>query len=1386
MPDEKYDPDPHDQPSTDGQQEQNYDAGAGPEDAPLYAPGGPVVVGIGASAGGVEACKTFFNQLPDAEGMAFVVILHLPPEEESRLAEIIGQTTPLPVTQVTGEEPIEGAHVYVIPPGKNLLVRDDVLYLEPIEDERVRRAPVDHFFRSLADHYAHRMAGVILSGTGANGSVGARLIRERGGIVLTQDPLEAAYDEMPRNAIDNGVADHIATLKEMGDLLVTFRDQVGGSDEAPEEEAAPGESDQKAVQKILAQLRSRTGHDFSHYKRATVLRRIARRMHVTRSDTYGAYLSTLRHSGREPDALLADLLINVTNFFRHPQAFDTLEREVIPQLFEGKEATDDVRVWVPACATGEEAYSIAILLDEHMSRLAVQGATLPDIQVLATDLSREAVETARAGRYPTSIEADVSPERLERYFRKQDEHYRVRKELREMVLFAPHSLLKDPPFSRLDLVSCRNLLIYLQPELQERILAQFHYSLRSGGYLFLGTSETVSTQSDLFTMVDKPARIYRARDVQTPHPHLPTNMRVPRHVVPMPSGPGEKPLRLPQARQPDHRPPALQDAESRHVRLRADAAPPSVVADREDHAVLHVYGGAEEYLQIAPGTPTQNLLRLVRPELRPTVQTTLFEANKTSGPAWSRPVEVEMGGERRHVRVQVRPDDDLVLVAFQEVAVLEVPAEHAEGKPDETAAETRERQQATAEQLQLIIEEYETSQEELRAQNEELQSVNEELRSTAEELETSKEEAQSMAEELQTVNDEYRKKAEELAHSKADLENLLHATEIATVFLDRDLYILRFTPRVREHFHILSSDVGRPLADLAPRFGDRRILEEAEAALEMVEVRERTVEGADGRWHQVQMRPYRDVDGRITGVVITFVDVTDRQKLLREAEAAREYADKTIDTVREGLLVLTPELRVERANESFYELFQTRPEAVEGRLIFDLGNGQWNIPELRRLLEEVLPENDAFDGYDVTHDFESLGRRTMVLNGRRLDHVDKILLAIEDATERKEAQRALAEREEHYRHLLDDVREHAIVMMDREGRITSWNRGAEQLFRTGEDDALGEPLALLFAEDDREAGVPEQVLKEAAEAGHASRERWHPRLGAEGRFWGVSVTSAYHGVEGEVAGYVLILRDATERKKAEDALLDLTETLEERVTERTRQVRALSVKLTMAEQEERHRIAQILHDDLQQLLFGVQMKVRFAREDLEEGRAASAEENAEEANEWLRRAIETTRQLTVDLSPPILQGEGLMHAMEWLVRQMGELHQLDVALEAERAFVIEDEELRVLLFQAVRELLFNVAKHAGTDRATVRLEAHDYGIAIHVIDEGAGFDPDEFDAEGAARQEGADSATGLGLFSVRERIRLIGGRVEVDAAPGEGTHVTIVAPLTRADLDADA
>ena len=570
MPDETYDAPTNDRPTTDGQEEQSYDAGAGPEDAPAYEADGPVVVGIGASAGGVEAVQTFFSHLPDAEGMAFVVILHLPPEEESRLAEIIGQSTPLEVTQVRGEEPIEGGHVYVIPPGKNLLVRDDVLYLEPIEDERVRRAPVDHFFRSLADHYAHRMAGVILSGTGANGSVGARLIRERGGIVLVQDPLEAPYDEMPRSAIDAGVADRIATLEEMGDLLVAFRDQVGAED-VPPEEAALADDDQKAVQKILAQLRSRTGHDFSHYKRSTVLRRIARRMHVTRADTLGAYLTVLRHSGREPEDLLADLLINVTNFFRHPQAFETLERTVIPQLFEDKDATEDVRVWVPACATGEEAYSIAILLDEHMSRLAVQGAHLPDVQVLATDLSREAVETARAGRYPTSIEADVTAERLERYFRKQDEHYRVRKELREMILFAPHSLLKDPPFSRLDLVSCRNLMIYLQPDLQERILAQFHYSLRAGGYLFLGTSETAGAQSGLFTMVDKPARIYRARDVQTPHPHLPTDVGVPRHVVPMPTGPGEETRRLPQARGSDRHLPAPQDAASRHLRLRAEA-----------------------------------------------------------------------------------------------------------------------------------------------------------------------------------------------------------------------------------------------------------------------------------------------------------------------------------------------------------------------------------------------------------------------------------------------------------------------------------------------------------------------------------------------------------------------------------------------------------------------------------------------------------------------------------------------------------------------------------------------------------------------------------------------------------------------------------------------
>ena len=841
-----------------------------------------VVAGLGASAGGVEALEAFFAGLPEVDGVAFVVVLHLAPDEESRLANVLQGGLPLPVIQVTEAVTIEPGHVYVIPPGKNLLARGARLVLEPIEEERVRRRPIDHFFRTLAYAYGERAVGVVLSGTGANGTVGVRAVKEAGGMILAQDPDDAAFDEMPRTAIASGVVDGVGPAGALAAEVAAYAHRLRRVHLPDAPADLPGDG-AKALQGVLSQLRARTGHDFAHYKRATVLRRLDRRLHVTGADSLSDYLERLRGDAAEAQALLDDLLISVTNFFRDPSAFVALAAAV-PRLVEGKGPDGEVRVWVPGCATGEEAYSVAMLLLEHAATLAEP----PRVQVFATDLSEGDIQTARAGAYPESIEADVSPERLRRFFVHENGRYRVAEPLREAVLFAPHSLLEDPPFSRLDLVSCRNLLIYFQRDLQRRALALFHHALRPGGLLFLGSSESSASDPDLFSTLDKKARLYRRLDVATPALALPHVPRV--LTVPPASGPAPAP-------RAEERPPS--QAEALHRRLREQTAPPSVLVG-EAGDVAHVSDGAAAFLQVPSGAPTRTLVKILRPELRAAVQSALFQARRDGRPAEAAPAELVVDGEARPVRVQARPDPQSGLVQVVFDVLPAAPASSAPSADGDGALAQALHQ--TQEQLQVSVEEFETTREELRAQNEELQSINEELRSTAEELETSKEEAQSMAEELRTVNDELKAKVDETARAKGDLENLIVSTEIATLFLDRDLRIQRFTPRVRDLFHVLPSDVGRPLADLAQRFGGGRLAEDAEAVLARLETTEREVEGEDGRWYLVQARPYRSVEDRIDGVVVTFVDITRRktdEAVIRASADRAAFRAALADALRE-------------------------------------------------------------------------------------------------------------------------------------------------------------------------------------------------------------------------------------------------------------------------------------------------------------------------------------------------------------------------------------------------------------------------------------------------------------------------------------------------------
>jgi two-component system, chemotaxis family, CheB/CheR fusion protein len=833
----------------------------------------PVIVAIGASAGGVQALQSFFSGIPQNTGAAFIVVVHLDPRHRSELSAIVAARTQMPVVQVENTAHLEPNHVYVIPPDRRLQVVDHELSATEFDEPRGQRLPIDFLFRSVAERLGDGFA-VILSGAGSDGSLGARAVKEAGGIILVQDPNEADYASMPRSAIETGAVDFVLPVRDLAKRLsdlIRIRESVW----PPE----IGNLDEERLRRVLAHLRVRTGHDFSKYKRSTVLRRIARRMQVNRTDDLDDYYDIIRDNENEVDALLSDLLISVTTFFRDKDAFEALMK-LLPPVFDGKGQGQPIRIWVAGCATGEEAYSIGMLLLEEATRYAVR----PHIQVFGTDLDVRALATARDGRYPVTIEADVNDQRLRRFFTREGDHYRVRQELRDIILFALHDLLKDPPFSHVDLVTCRNVLIYLDRELQEQLCSTFYYALNPGGYLFLGAAETAENPTGLFRNVDRRARIYQSTLSPGTKPQLLPAILGPIRIR-------EQMLPLAQSLNPTS---ALSEAIA-HRRAIEDIAPPSILVD-ETHRVLHLSDTAGRYLLPSGGPLSADVTELVHPELRFEVRSCLHRAFEQRRPSLGLPIRVPLNGGTYPVQIQVKPLQEggewrrAVILFIEGDAVDQIIS--TEQSTDETVRRLKQELELTQQRLRTMREESDAANEELRASNEELQSINEEYRSTSEELETSKEELQSINEELQTVNSELKSKLELISRANSDLQNLLAATDFGTLFVDSGLNIKRFTDHVRELFSITTSDVGRPITDFAHQLEYDDLVKEARRVIANLTPLQREVRSRRGRWYDVRMRPYRTVDDKIDGVVITFVDLTDR-KLLEER--LRSLASKSGD-----------------------------------------------------------------------------------------------------------------------------------------------------------------------------------------------------------------------------------------------------------------------------------------------------------------------------------------------------------------------------------------------------------------------------------------------------------------------------------------------------------
>lgn len=884
--------------------------------------GKPIIVGIGASAGGISALKTLFEALPANTGATFVVIVHLDPQSHSELSTILAAWTPMPVVAVEGTVTLQPNHVYVIPPDRRLDISDHKVSAAEFDEPRSRRAPIDLFFRSLAKCHGDGFA-VILTGAGSDGAIGVKAVKEAGGIIFVQDPGEAEHSSMPYNAIATGVADFILPVRDIAARLVEMI-----NNNTLTSQVEPSDFDEDSLYRILAHLRIRTGHDFSKYKRSTVLRRIARRMQVTRTTNLKEYHNYCRDNAEEAQALLSDLLISVTMFFRDSGAFEALKARVLPHLFEGKAPTASIRVWVPGCATGEEAYSIAILLLEEAAR----HDTRPAIQVFGSDLDGMALVAAREGRFLPSIAADVSEERLRRFFIRDGDGYRVRQELRDIVLFASHSILKDPPFSRIDLISCRNVLIYLDRELQEQVCRTFHYALNPGGFLLVGSSETADSPGGLFVPVDRTARIYQS----TAHPGdkprlLPRLLGIPGLHEPV--MPGGRPL-APTA--------ALNEAIF-HRQALEKLAPPSIVVD-EAHRVLHLSENAGRYLQPSGGPLSHDVIELMRPELRFDLRSALERAFERNESTLSLPILVRFNGAPHRVHLQVKPIGGEGTSGRRTAVVMLIEGEATDETlmsldeqqvTNETVRRLTQELELTQTRLKTVREESEAANEELRAANEELQSINEEYRSTSEELETSKEELQSINEELQTVNAELKLKLEAISRAHSDLQNLMAATDFGTLFLDPGLRIKRFTDQVTKLFSITPNDEGRSITDFAHQLEYDDLVKDAQAVVSELGLVRREARSRDGRWYDVRLRPYRTIDARIDGVVITFIDITERrqtEEALRESEKQLRQQKRLVELSHDPIFVWELDAGIIEWNRGCEELYgYTRDEALGKR-----------------------------------------------------------------------------------------------------------------------------------------------------------------------------------------------------------------------------------------------------------------------------------------------------------------------------------------------------------------------------------------------------------------------------------------------------------------------
>jgi two-component system CheB/CheR fusion protein len=1158
------------------------------------------IVGIGASAGGLEAFTELLKALPDDTGMSFVLVQHLDPERESQLSQILARATLLPVHEIAGEERVRPNHVYIISPNTELTLVKGVLKAQSRERTRTPHRPIDSFFESLAQDQRERAVGVVLSGTATDGTLGLEAIKAEGGLTFAQDA-SAKYDSMPRSAAAAGCVDLVLSPAEIahelariakhpyvvGEALPSLAERArpmpraplpSGGKAAPERapesaddgaEAEPyrnGKDGRADYRKILLLLRNHSGVDFSLYKPTTMQRRINRRLVLSKQETLETYAGFLSGNIKELDVLYSDVLISVTSFFRNPEAFDVLEQKVLPQLLKMR-GGDPLRCWVIGCSTGQEAYSIAMAFAEA----ADDAPRARRVQIFATDVNDALLDKARQGLYARGLIEGLTPQRLRRFFVEEDGGYRVAKSLREMIVFARQNLIADPPFSRMDLISCRNLLIYLEPSLQKRAIPTFHYALKPHGYLLLGASESVDTFTGLFEPIDKKHKIY-SKKAASP---LALGLLLKRE------GGVEAPAaRPPLLTQKSEGPVLTEGFAGGELSAQREAdrvtvsqfAPPGVLVNAE-LAVLQFRGSTSAFLQPPVGKASFDVLKMAREGLMLPLRSAINQAKKENKTARRDRVRVKQNGKTCTVKLEVIPLKNLrercYLILFEETE--KVSAEATPGPEPKRArkgraqasdepsrvAELEAELAELREYLQSMQEQHDADHEELQSANEEIQSSNEEMQSINEELETSKEELESANEELLTVNEEMSNRNVELNRLNSDLVNLQASTKLAVVLFARDLTVRRFSQQAERQFDLLLTDVGRPINHL--RYGltelslpvpnrQTRASASTERPLDLerivseviAEVREQEHEVLDktGRWHSLRMRPYLTLDNKVDGAVLVLADIDALKRSEQATAASRDYAESIVDTVRTPLLVLDPELRVESANRSFYRVFRVAPAETIGKIVFELGNRQWNIPRLRELLDVLTAQSTTIEDFAIEHDFAILGRRTMLFSARRMqnpaDTSERILVSIEDITDRARAEAATSQLA-----AIVESSDDAMISKTPDGVIRSWNHGAEKLFGYSAAEAIGQNIVFIVPAERRADEA--EVLARLGRGDGVERFETE-QVAKDGRRIAVSLAdSPIRDAHGKVIGASRIIRDITGQRRVEQRVRESEE-----------------------------------------------------------------------------------------------------------------------------------------------------------------------------------------------------------------------------------------------------